>query len=113
MKCLQCGERDQEIFVPKTIQKVCIDQKLLPSEKIDLKVDYVYATKILSTEGLQLIGMEAVALEREAKKMYIDSVEYVPLNNSEYLVSIHVPMKDHLTTSKLFIFMILKLLNLP
>uniref|UniRef100_A0AAR5P2C7 Malonyl-CoA:ACP transacylase (MAT) domain-containing protein n=1 Tax=Dendroctonus ponderosae TaxID=77166 RepID=A0AAR5P2C7_DENPD len=80
----QCGERDQDIFVPKTIQKVCIDQQLLPSEKIDLKVDYIYATKILSTEGLQLIGMEAVTLERETKKMYIDSVEYVPLNNSEY-----------------------------
>ncbi|ENN80383.1 hypothetical protein YQE_03192, partial [Dendroctonus ponderosae] len=88
-----CGERDQDIFVPKTIQKVCIDQQLLPSEKIDLKVDYIYATKILSTEGLQLIGMEAVTLERETKKMYIDSVEYVPLNNSEYPVSIHASIE--------------------
>ncbi|CAG9765257.1 unnamed protein product [Ceutorhynchus assimilis] len=81
---LHAGERDQEIHVPKTIQKLCVDQKLLPSEKTDLKVDYDFATKIISTEGLQIIGMQTIPLETEKKKVYIDSIEYVPLNNTEY-----------------------------
>lgn len=84
---MQSGERDQDIHVPKTIQKVCIDQNALPKEKTDLKVDYDYATKIISTDGLQLIGMQTIPLETDKKKVYIDSVEYVPLDNSQYSVS--------------------------
>lgn len=79
--------------MPKTIQKVCIDQNVLPTEKTDLKVDYDYATKIISTDGLQLIGMQTIPLETDKKKVYIDSVEYVPLDNSQYSVSILVHTK--------------------
>ncbi|KAL1508883.1 hypothetical protein ABEB36_003705 [Hypothenemus hampei] len=83
-QCLHSGEKYQDIYVPKTIQKICIDQKLLPTEKTDLRVDYEYSTRILSTEGLQLIGMNAAPLERETKKSYLDTIEYIPLNGSEF-----------------------------
>ncbi|XP_066247499.1 fatty acid synthase-like [Euwallacea similis] len=83
-KLLQAGERDQDTYMVKTIQKICVDVKLLPKEKTNLKVDYNYATKMLFTEGLQVIGVEAVPLDRELKKVFIDSLEYVPLNNEEY-----------------------------
>ena len=60
--------------------------KLLPTEKTDLKVDYDYATNVMTTHGLQLIGMKTTALEKEKKNTYIDSVEYVPLINNVYSV---------------------------
>lgn len=78
---------DQDIYVPKTIQKICVDLKMLPKDKTDLKVDYDYSTKILSTDGLQLIGMRAEPLERAPKKIYINSFEYIPLANTEFIVS--------------------------
>ncbi|XP_066149955.1 fatty acid synthase-like isoform X1 [Euwallacea fornicatus] len=83
-KLLQAGECDQDIFMAKTIQKICVDVKQFPKEKADVKVDYKYATKMIFTEGLQIMNVDAVPFDREPKKVFIDSLDYVPLNNKEY-----------------------------
>ncbi|XP_060524806.1 fatty acid synthase-like [Cylas formicarius] len=78
------GERNQDIQIPKTIQKIAIDLKSLPEDKCDLEVDFDYATNVVSTDGLQLIGLQMVPHDKEEKAVYIDSFEYVPLMGNVY-----------------------------
>ncbi|XP_018570431.1 fatty acid synthase-like [Anoplophora glabripennis] len=81
---LQAGEKTQDVFVPRTIRKIAISETLFSAEKSEVDVAYNYATKIVSTPGLQLINMEMVPLEIEKKATRLDSFEYAPLYNNNF-----------------------------
>ncbi|KAJ8922067.1 hypothetical protein NQ315_008708 [Exocentrus adspersus] len=80
---LHAGEKSQQVFVPRTVQKIAISETLFSEDK-DVEVTYNYATKMLSTPGLQLINMEMLPLETEKKPAYLDSLEYVTLSNNSF-----------------------------
>lgn len=84
---LQAGEKTQEVFVPRTIQKIAISETLFPTEKSDIEVTYDYATRTVSTPGLQLVNMEMVPIETEEKLTRLESLEYSPLFNNNFNVS--------------------------
>lgn len=83
---LQDGEKTQEIFVPKNILKVAINQEQLPTEKSDLKINYDYATGLMSSEGIQLVGFRAIPYAREPKQISFDSIEFTPFSNLSFSV---------------------------
>lgn len=85
---LLVGEKTQEVFVPRTIQKIAISETLFPPEKTDIQVTYNYATKMLSTPGLQLINLEMLPIETERKSARLESLEYSPLYNNNLNVSL-------------------------
>lgn len=84
---LHAGEKKQEGCTPKHIQKIVISLEKLPQEKQDLKVVYDFATNIISTEGIQIIGLKTVTLQREVKSNYFDCNDFIPLHNVTYTVS--------------------------
>ncbi|KAJ8980787.1 hypothetical protein NQ317_004788 [Molorchus minor] len=81
---LNAGEKTQEVHIPKTIQKIAISQSLLPSEKTDIDVHYDYATRLLYTDGIQLLNMTTVPLPFQQKSAFLDSVESIPLCGSVF-----------------------------
>ncbi|CAH0563662.1 unnamed protein product [Brassicogethes aeneus] len=81
---LQAGERNQDIHVPKSIQKIAISQTLLPADKSDVKVTYNYSTGLISAEGIQIIGMRTIPYPKESKAVFYDSYEYINLSNGNY-----------------------------
>lgn len=84
----QDGERCQEIYVPKNIHKIVVNQEeLLSNENNSLAVHYDFATGLITTEGIQLVGMKAVSFPREQKNMSFDSIELTPLTNASFSVS--------------------------
>lgn len=99
---LQAGEKTQEVFVPRTIRKIAISETLFPAQKSDVDVAYNYATKIVSTSGLQLIAMETAPLDIEKKSVRLDSVESTPLYNNNFNVSVIKTLISNLTTNIIF-----------
>ncbi|XP_044760998.1 fatty acid synthase-like [Coccinella septempunctata] len=79
---LQAGERNQDIQVPRTIQKIALSQNDLPSEKCDLTVHYNYSTQILATNGIQVVGIQSTSIPRRQREISYDSIEFFPLSNS-------------------------------
>ncbi|XP_045461517.1 fatty acid synthase-like isoform X2 [Harmonia axyridis] len=79
---LQAGERNQDIQVPRVIQKIALSQGDLPSEKCDLTVHYNYSTQILATKGIQVVGIESTSIPRRQREISYESIEFFPLNNT-------------------------------
>ncbi|KAL3278583.1 hypothetical protein HHI36_016128 [Cryptolaemus montrouzieri] len=78
----QAGERNQDIQVPQTIQKIALSQNDLPTEKCDLQVHYNYTTRILATKGIQVVGINSTAISRRKREISYDSIEFFPLKNT-------------------------------
>lgn len=77
----QDGERYQEIYVPKNILKIVINENLLPTEKKDLEVHYDVWTGLITTDGIQLVGLKPISLPRDPKPISLDSIDFTPLVN--------------------------------
>ncbi|KAG5891274.1 hypothetical protein JTB14_019644 [Gonioctena quinquepunctata] len=75
------GERNQEIHVPKFIQKVALSLSLLPLQKSEVDVTFEYATSIISTDGIQISGMTTIPLDSEDHSRF-DGIEYIPLDGT-------------------------------
>ncbi|KAJ8961709.1 hypothetical protein NQ318_021309 [Aromia moschata] len=82
-QALHSGEKSQEVYVPKTIQKIVISQGMLPSEKADVEVYYDYSTKILNTSGIQVINVKPIPLLAD-QRSYLDCVDCMPLTNNDF-----------------------------
>lgn len=83
----QDGERSQQIFVPKNIHKIVINQQLLPNDKADLEVHYDFATGLITSDGIQVVGLKAVPFPRDPKPISFDSVEFTPFGLTTLPVS--------------------------
>ncbi|RZB84952.1 fatty acid synthase, partial [Asbolus verrucosus] len=94
----QEGERTQEIYVPKNIQKIVINQELVPTEKKDLTVHYDFSTGLISSEGVQVVGLKAIPFPKDPKAISFDSIEFTPLiNNTFSNIEIGINMALQLT----------------
>ncbi|CAH2007391.1 unnamed protein product [Acanthoscelides obtectus] len=81
---LNAGERTQQVHVIKTIQKIAVSMEHIPAEKTDVKVQYEYYTNLLSTDGLQVMGIKSIPLDPPSERLNMCAMEYLPLNNSQF-----------------------------
>ncbi|KAF5305398.1 hypothetical protein FQR65_LT07724 [Abscondita terminalis] len=82
---LRSGERDQTTHRISTIQKIVISTPVLPTETTELEVVYDYATRILSTDGIQVNGVRTRPIVLEQKPVSFDAIELTPLTNTEIM----------------------------
>lgn len=80
------GEKYQDIYLPKTINCISIQTKKLNTANESLQVDYDYATKILSTEGITIKDMTMTEWNVEDKELVLESVDYVRLEKLTFKV---------------------------
>nr|CAH7755304.1 unnamed protein product [Callosobruchus chinensis] len=81
---LHAGEQSQQVHVVKTIQKIVVCLKEIPTEKTDVKVQYEYFTNFLSTDGLQVLGVKSIPMDLPSERLNICALECVPLNNNKF-----------------------------
>lgn len=81
---LKSGEKEQCVHRVSTIQRIVMSIPLLPTEPTELDVVYDYYTKVISTDGMQIIGVTSRKIEIENKAITYDSIELTPLTNVEY-----------------------------
>ncbi|KAH0814014.1 hypothetical protein GEV33_008777 [Tenebrio molitor] len=75
----QDGERGQDVFVVKNIQQIVVNQEQIPTEKKDVRVCYDFSTGVISSEGIQVVGLKAIPFGKSSKQLSFDSVELTPL----------------------------------
>ncbi|KAK9878926.1 hypothetical protein WA026_003749 [Henosepilachna vigintioctopunctata] len=93
---LQAGERNQDIQVPRTIQKIALSQNDLPTENCDLTVHYNYSTQVLATKGIQVVGIKSSAVPRRQKEISYDSIEFFPLTKAQVSMDVLLNAAVHL-----------------
>lgn len=85
-KILNTGERKQDIQLPKLIQKMVIIMNEVPTENTEMQVEYDYATNILTTKGIQIIGMTTAPLNLEMSDVHLRVLETAPLKGNQMQV---------------------------
>jgi hypothetical protein len=83
----QDGERGQDVFVVKNIQQIVVNQEQIPTEKKDVRVCYDFSTGVISSEGIQVVGLKAIPFGKSSKQLSFDSVELTPLTATVLPVS--------------------------
>ncbi|XP_071051537.1 fatty acid synthase-like [Onthophagus taurus] len=76
---LKRGEKYQNIITPSFIQKIAISLEKLPTNNEDIDVTYNYHTEIISTESIQIIGLQHNTQAQIAKPISLLSNNFVGL----------------------------------
>ncbi|XP_017779765.1 PREDICTED: fatty acid synthase-like isoform X2 [Nicrophorus vespilloides] len=73
------GERNQNVVVPTTIQRINISIPNIPKEQADVEISTDFSTGISTMPGLQMSGLVTSPLSLTSKQTSYDSIDFVSL----------------------------------
>ncbi|CAG9858377.1 unnamed protein product [Phyllotreta striolata] len=78
------GERNQEVCMPRYIQKISIVFGALPtSDDADANVDFEYATKTISAPGVEIFDLRTAPCNKKELEVKLDSFNMIALEDAE------------------------------
>lgn len=83
------GERNQQVFVPKYIQKISMVHGLLPSTN-SVKINYEYCTRSLFTSGIEMNDIKSIPFQMKTKNVELNGVDIMQLDDNIFSVSLFI-----------------------